>query len=45
MVLVPAAMELLGDANWWLPTWLNRVLPMIHVDTQEREREVVGASP
>jgi RND superfamily putative drug exporter len=45
MVLVPAAMELLGDANWWLPTWLNRVLPMIHVDTQEREREVVGVSP
>jgi len=45
MVLVPAAMELLGDANWWLPTWLNRVLPMIHVDTQEREREVVGARP
>ena len=44
MVLVPAAMELLGDANWWLPSWLNRVLPMIHVDTQEREREAVAAS-
>jgi RND superfamily putative drug exporter len=27
MVLVPATMKLLGDANWWLPRWLDRVLP------------------
>jgi uncharacterized membrane protein YdfJ with MMPL/SSD domain len=27
MVLVPALMELLGTANWWLPGWLARVLP------------------
>jgi len=27
LVLVPAAMELLGRANWWLPGWLARVLP------------------
>src|SRR5207248_4689422 len=26
LILVPAAMELLGDANWWLPKWLNRLL-------------------
>jgi RND superfamily putative drug exporter len=32
MVLVPATMELLGDANWWLPRWLDRLLPTIHVD-------------
>jgi len=32
MVLVPATMELLGDANWWLPRWLDRVLPTIHVE-------------
>ena len=32
MVLVPATMELLGDRNWWLPRWLQRVLPTIHVD-------------
>jgi RND superfamily putative drug exporter len=30
MVLVPATMELLGDRNWWLPGWLDRLLPMIH---------------
>ncbi|HEY1119472.1 MAG TPA: MMPL family transporter, partial [Acidimicrobiales bacterium] len=29
MVLVPATMKLLGDANWWLPGWLDRVLPRI----------------
>ncbi|MCO6006505.1 MMPL family transporter [Actinoallomurus purpureus] len=27
MVLVPAVMELLGGANWWLPGWLARLLP------------------
>jgi RND superfamily putative drug exporter len=27
MVLVPATMTLLGRANWWLPSWLDRVLP------------------
>ena len=32
MVLVPATMELLGDANWWLPRWLDRRLPEIHVE-------------
>ncbi len=32
MLLVPATMELLGDANWWLPRWLNRLLPKISVE-------------
>jgi len=27
MVLVPAVMQLLGDRNWWLPNWLDRVIP------------------
>jgi RND superfamily putative drug exporter len=27
LVLVPAVMELLGRANWWLPAWLARLLP------------------
>jgi RND superfamily putative drug exporter len=46
MVLVPATMELLGDRNWWLPRWLDRVLPRIDVegeapreDYEPRERE------
>jgi len=32
MLLVPATMELLGDRNWWLPKWLDRLLPVIHVE-------------
>ena len=32
LVLVPATMELLGAANWWLPRWLGRVLPEIHIE-------------
>jgi RND superfamily putative drug exporter len=37
MVLVPSTMELLGNANWWLPGWLARLLPKVHV-----EREVAA---
>ena len=32
MVLVPATMELLGARNWWIPKWLDRVLPRIDVE-------------
>jgi RND superfamily putative drug exporter len=35
MVLVPATMELLGDRNWWLPRWLDRILPVVHVEASE----------
>jgi RND superfamily putative drug exporter len=36
LVLVPAAMELMGKANWWAPEWLVRYLPTIRVDTVEQ---------
>jgi RND superfamily putative drug exporter len=32
MVLVPSTMALVGDANWWLPRWLDRLLP--HLDME-----------
>ena len=32
MVLVPATMTLLGRANWWLPGWLDRLLPTVDID-------------
>jgi RND superfamily putative drug exporter len=32
MVLVPAVMQLLGSRNWWIPAWLERVLPRIDVE-------------
>ena len=31
-VLVPAAMHLFGAANWWLPGWLDRILPHLSVE-------------
>ncbi len=34
LILVPATMELLGDKNWWLPGWLDRILPVVHVEAQ-----------
>jgi RND superfamily putative drug exporter len=32
MLLVPATMELLGDRNWWIPRWIDRILPRIDVE-------------
>jgi RND superfamily putative drug exporter len=34
LVLVPSVMELLGEANWWLPRWLDRLLPRLGVEAQ-----------
>ncbi len=32
LVLVPATMELLGDRNWWIPAWMNRLLPKFELE-------------
>jgi RND superfamily putative drug exporter len=32
MVLVPAAMALMGKANWWLPARLDRILPRVTIE-------------
>ena len=46
MVVVPATMELLGDRNWWLPRWLDRLLPHLEIERSERPLEtgVLGDS-
>ena len=43
LVLVPAAMELLGDRNWYLPAWL-RWLPDVRVEGGQRTRRT-GTAP
>ena len=43
MVLVPATMELLGDRNWWMPKWLDRILPKISVEGKHHIAPVAGA--
>jgi len=40
MVLVPATMSLLGRANWWLPTWMERILPHIDFESAPTDAEV-----
>ncbi len=40
MVLVPAAMTLLGHRAWWLPAWLDRLLPTIDLEGSEHEAPV-----
>jgi RND superfamily putative drug exporter len=45
MVLVPSTMELLGDRNWWLPRWLDRVLPVVHVEATDEDSGEGGAGP
>jgi putative drug exporter of the RND superfamily len=42
LVLVPATMELLGDRNWWLPRWLDRLLPHLSI---EGEAAIPVATP
>ncbi|MBA2337869.1 MAG: MMPL family transporter [Acidimicrobiia bacterium] len=45
LLLVPATMELLGDRNWWLPGWLDRIIPNIDVEGHSLEPDVVAAEP
>ncbi len=40
LVLVPATMTLLGDANWWLPAWLDRLLPQWHLEVGDEDGRV-----
>jgi uncharacterized membrane protein YdfJ with MMPL/SSD domain len=41
ITLAPAAITLMGEAAWWLPTWLDRLLPHITIEG-EREPEAAG---
>ena len=38
MLLIPAAMHLLGESAWWLPRWLDRILPDVDVEGAKLER-------
>ena len=39
LILVPAAMKLLGDWNWWMPSWLDRLLPDLSFERGSAEPE------
>jgi RND superfamily putative drug exporter len=44
-VLVPALMQLFGKSAWWLPGWLDRVLPRLHVEPAEGDPTPTGEHP
>ncbi len=37
MLLVPSTMQLLGARNWWLPSWLDKILPNLNVEGEHHE--------
>jgi RND superfamily putative drug exporter len=43
LILVPAAMKLFGDWNWWMPSWLDRALPDLSFESGAPEPEPVEA--
>ena len=50
LVLVPSLMTLFGTANWWLPGWLDRILPKVSIEPGDEEVHEVdnrdrGGSP
>jgi RND superfamily putative drug exporter len=45
LILVPSTMELLGDRNWWLPGWLDRLLPDVHIEAVDDELPVPPEGP
>ncbi|CCK28712.1 Membrane protein ydfJ [Streptomyces davaonensis JCM 4913] len=40
MAIVPAVLALLGDKAWWLPKWLDRILPRVDVEGEALNRPV-----
>jgi RND superfamily putative drug exporter len=43
LVLLPAVMQIAGPAMWWLPSWLDKRLPHLHIERPEETREPVYA--
>jgi RND superfamily putative drug exporter len=43
LILVPAAMKLLGAWNWWMPSWLDRLLPDLSFEGGSSEPEPAKA--
>ena len=41
LVLVPSLMTVLGRANWYLPGWLSKILPSVHIESEEEAAEIV----
>ena len=45
MMLVPSIMEILGDANWWFPKWLDKLLPRLDIDSAPKPTPTPTLTP
>ena len=45
MALMPALMYLMGEKAWWLPAWLDRILPNVDVEGEQLERPHMRQAP
>ena len=45
LVLVPATMAMLGRFNWWLPAWLDRLLPRVEAEASDDLWDELDAAP
>ena len=44
MTLIPAVMALLGERAWWLPKWLDRILPRVDIEGAKLDRGSMGGT-
>lgn len=44
VVLMPAIMRVLGRASWWMPAWLDRIVPHIDIDGHD-DADAAAAEP
>ncbi|QNP63749.1 MMPL family transporter [Streptomyces genisteinicus] len=42
MAIVPAVLALLGHKAWWLPRWLDRILPNVDVEGEKLHKQLAG---
>jgi RND superfamily putative drug exporter len=45
MLLVPATMQLLGPRNWWMPRWLDRLVPRLSAENTGPGADVHDDAP
>jgi len=45
MTIVPAVLSLLGRSAWWLPRWLDRLLPNVDVEGEQLTKKLAGEPP
>jgi len=45
LTLVPATMFLLGEANWWTPRWLDRLLPHPNANPEAEGEAISPEAP